>query len=223
MAADQSNGNSSAQKRIFLTLSGLPLSFRLDWPFHRSTSGADFWVLHGDISLENTDGLHAPVSVNLTEVVKEVLPSLERADAEGPVINALRKEVDHQQIEFLKSGKLLPVPFSSRHYDFKRNQWAFEHANPGQLRDFILRAVYWQQVLNKSGAPVADPIDVLYLGTTREDMLQVAQALANEGLLKVSEGPATATEALLSQSAKMQADMRAALDALQKKHEFERG
>ena len=135
MAADQSNGNSSTQKRIFLTLSGLPLSFRLDWPFHRSTSGADFWVLHGDISLENTDGLHALVSVNLTQVVEEALPSLERADAEGPVLNALRKEVDHQQIEFLKSGKLLPVPFSSRHYDFKRNRWAFEHANPGQLRD----------------------------------------------------------------------------------------
>ncbi|PYX63864.1 MAG: hypothetical protein DMG74_15110, partial [Acidobacteria bacterium] len=63
--SDQSNGNSSP-RNIYVTLRGLPLSFRLEWPFHKSTSGADFWVLHGDIRLENTDGLHAPVSVNLS-------------------------------------------------------------------------------------------------------------------------------------------------------------
>jgi hypothetical protein len=81
-------------KKIWVTLGGLPLSFELEWPFHRSTSGADFWVLHGDIRLENSDGLHAPVAVNLSATVREVLASLEARDAEAPVINALRKEVD---------------------------------------------------------------------------------------------------------------------------------
>src|SRR5262245_66265765 len=93
-------------KTIYVTLTGLPLSFHLEWPFHRSSSGADFHVLHGDIRLENGAGLHAPVAVNLSATVREVLPSLEPKDVEAPVINSLRKEVDRRQLEFLKSGKL---------------------------------------------------------------------------------------------------------------------
>src|SRR5436305_12349928 len=100
-------------KKIYVSLGGLPLSFKLEWPFHKSTSGADFYVLHADIFLENSEGLHAPVSVNLSATVYEVLPSLEPKDIEGPVVNALRKEVDRKQIEFLKSGKRVPVQFSS--------------------------------------------------------------------------------------------------------------
>src|ERR1700747_2799446 len=112
----------AGEKKIWVTLSGLPLTIELEWPFHRSTSGADFWVLHGDIRLENSNGLHALVAVNLSATVREVMPSLQPKDAEAPVINALRKEVDRRQIEFVKSGKLLPVPFSSPHYVFQRQQ-----------------------------------------------------------------------------------------------------
>ena len=105
-------------KKIWVTQNGLPLTMELKWPFHRSTSGADFWVLHGDVRLESSEGLHAPVAVNLSATVREVVKSLEPEDVEAPVINALRKEVDRHQIEFVKSGKLKPVAFSSRHYDF---------------------------------------------------------------------------------------------------------
>ena len=105
------------KRHIYVTLSGLPLHIELNWPFHQSGSGADFWVLHGDVQLANSDGLHAPVAVNLSATVREVLPSLEAGEVEGPVINALRKEVDRRQLEFLKSGKLVPVQFSSRYYD----------------------------------------------------------------------------------------------------------
>ena len=41
------------EKKIWVTLSGLPLTVTLQWPFHQSTSGADFWVLHGDIRLSD--------------------------------------------------------------------------------------------------------------------------------------------------------------------------
>src|SRR6202451_4843426 len=95
------------EKKIWMTLSVLPLTFTLEWPFHKSTSGADFFVLHGDIRLEGSEGLHAPVAVNLSQTVREVMPSMEPKDAEAPVINALRKEVDRRQVEFGKSGKLL--------------------------------------------------------------------------------------------------------------------
>src|SRR6201987_1470360 len=136
-----------AGKKIWVPLTGLPLTIKLDWPFHQSTSGADFWVIHGDVRLEGSDGLHAPVAVNMSQTVKEVMPSLEPEDAEAPVFNALRKEVDGRQSEFLKSGKLLPVPFSSRHYDFKRQQWGFGKGTDDRKGEFIERKVYWQTVL----------------------------------------------------------------------------
>ena len=180
-------------------------------------------MLHGNIHLENTEGLHAPVSVNMTLVLEEVLPSFERADAEGPVINALRKEVDQQQIEFLKSGKLLPVAFSSRHYDFKRGRWAFGHATEEQIRELILRTVYWQQFVADTSAPVADPVDAQYLDTTREQMLESARRLASEGLIRLDGDNAFPAEGLSKQAAQIAADMKTALEALQKKHEFERG
>src|ERR1700719_3438982 len=131
------------QKKILVTLSGLPLTIELEWPFHRSSSGADFWVLHGDIRLEGLEGLHAPVAVNLSATVREVMASLEARDAEAPVINALRKEVDRKQIEFVKSGKLKPVAFSSRHYDFKRGKWVFGKASDEVIAALLERKVYW--------------------------------------------------------------------------------
>src|SRR5271170_922600 len=140
-------------KKIWVTLMGLPLTITLEWPFHRSTSGADFWVLHGDIRLENTDGLHAPVAVNLSATVREVVPSLEPEDVEAPVINALRKEVDHRQLEFVKSGKLKPVAFSSRHYDFKRGKWVFGKASDEVIAAFIERKVYWGILVKLNSPP----------------------------------------------------------------------
>src|SRR3984885_10813584 len=131
------------RKKIWVTLKGLPLSRRLEWPFHQSTSGADFWVLQGDIRLEGSEGLHAPVAVNLSQTVREVMPSLDPKDAEAPGINALRKEVDRRQLEFLKSGKLSPLAFSSRHYASKRKQWVFGKASDDAITELVERKVYW--------------------------------------------------------------------------------
>jgi hypothetical protein len=148
----------AADRKIWVTLTGLPLRIRLEWPFRRAASGADFWVLHGDIGLVGSEGLHAPVAVNLSQTVREVMASLEPEDAEAPVVNALRKEVDRRQIEFLKSGKLVPVAFSSRHYDFKRKQWVFGRATDEEIAEFIERKVYWETKLGsgetrKSNSP----------------------------------------------------------------------
>src|SRR3981189_3065009 len=141
-------------RKIWVTLKGLPLTIQLKWPFHRSTSGADFWVLHGDIRLENSDGLHAPVAVNLSATVREVVASLEPGGGGAPVINALRKEVDRRQIEFVKSGKLKPVPFSSRHYDFKRQKWVFGKAADDVIATFLERKVYWETKLKSNSPPL---------------------------------------------------------------------
>lgn len=211
------------EKKIYVSLSGLPLSFDLKWPFHKSTSGADFNVLHADIRLESAEGLHAPVAVNLSETLREVMPSLEPKDAEAAVINALRKDVDRRQLEFVKSGKLVPVHFSSRHYDFKRGQWVFGKATEEDVAKLIARKVFWQTKL--AGGPVwlGDPTEALYVQATVEQFLQAAGKLAMQGLITLEKDWATATPALLSKSAEFEVDAAAGLEELEKKHAFERG
>jgi len=214
----------AALGKIWVTLSGLPLRFRLDWPFHPSTSGADFWVLHGDIRLEGSDGLHAPVAVNLSQTVREVVASLEPKDIEAPVINALRKEVDRRQIEFLKSGKLLPVPFSSRHYSFKRQEWVFGKATDEAMAEFVERKVYWQ---TKSASParvwIGDPAEAQYLQTTPAQLIEVAGRLAKEGLLRMDGERAEATPGLLAHGERFESARRQAVEDLETKHAYERG
>jgi hypothetical protein len=215
----------SEQKKIWVTLSGLPLTIELEWPFHRSTSGADFWVLHGDIRLENSDGLHAPVAVNLSATVKEVLPSLEPKDAEAPVINALRKEVDRRQIEFVKSGKLKPVAFSSRHYDFKRQKWVFGKASDEVIATFVERKVYWQtRVGGEKRVWIGDPTDAQYLETTPGHLVEITGRLvAGDGLVRIENEWAEATAGLTGQAERFDTAMRSAVEELEKKHAFERG
>ncbi len=223
------------EKKIWVTLTGLPLTIELEWPFHRSTSGADFWVLHGEIRLENSDGLHAPVAVNLSATVREVMASLEPKDAEAPVINALRKEVDKRQIEFVKSGKLKPVAFSSRHYDFKREKWVFGKAADDEIATFVERKVYWETKLRfppfaknaKDGPPtiwIGDPTDAQYLETSPAHLLETAGRLvAGDGLVRIDGEWAEATAGLIGQADRFEAAMRAAVEELEKKHAFERG
>ncbi len=213
------------QKKIWVTLTGLPVTIALEWPFHRSTSGADFWVLHGDIRLENSDGLHAPVAVNLSATVREVLASLDPKDAEAPVINALRKEVDRRQIEFVKSAKLKPVAFSSRHYDFKRQKWVFGKASNEEIATFIERKVYWQAKLTgEKRVWVGDPTDAQYLETTPGHLVEIAGRLvAGDGLVRMDSDWAEATAGLIGQAERFESAMRSAAEEVEKKHAFERG
>jgi hypothetical protein len=210
-------------ERIYVTLTGLPLSFQFKWPFHKSTSGADFWVLHADIRLEHSQGLHAPVAVNLSATVREVMPSLEPKGAEAPVINSLRKEVDRRQIEFLKSPKLVPVNFSSRHYDFKRNKWVFGKASDDEMTLLISRKVYWQTRVAPGPVWVGDPTDAQYVETTASHLLELAKKLAQGGLLTLEDEWASANAALMAQAERFEADMQAAVAELEKKHAFEHG
>jgi DNA-dependent RNA polymerase auxiliary subunit epsilon len=210
-------------KNIYVTLSGLPLSFQLEWPFHKSTSGADFWVLHGDIHLESSPPLHAPVAVNLSATVREVMPSLEAKDAEAPVINALRKEVDRRQLEFVKSGKLVPVNFSSRYFDFKRNRWVFGKATDEDIATLISRKVFWQTHARLGPVWIADPTEALYIETTSDHVIEVARKLVDQELMTMEGEYASANASLMALAARFEQDARAALEELDKKHAFERG
>jgi hypothetical protein len=211
------------EKKIYVSLSGLPLSFDLHWPFHKSTSGADFWVLHADVRLENS-GLHALAAVNMSATVREVMPSLEPKDVEGPVINALRKEVDRRQLEFVKSAKLVPVHFSSRHYNFRQNKWVFGKASDDEITTLLMRKIYWHTKLLGGEVWLGDETEALYVESTTDHLAHLAkERLMDQGLIGMERRYATALPPLMEQAERFESDTRAALAELEKKHAFEKG
>jgi hypothetical protein len=155
--------------------------------------------------------------------IKEVMPSLEPKDAEAPVINALRKEVDRKQIEFVKSPKLLPVHFSSRYYDLTRNRWRFEKATDEQIAAFLERKIYWQTKLIGGEVWTADATDAQYLDAETQHLAHIAGQFVSRGVITMERAYATATDKLMAESARFEVDLHTALEALEKKHAFERG
>lgn len=215
--------HSSRSKTIYVTRTGLPLSFELQWPFRHATSGADFEVLHAVVSLEHSGGLRALVAVNLSATLRELFPTLDALHTEAAVINALRKEVDNKQIEFVKSGKLVPLPFSSRHYNFKMKQWAFGVASDEEIEKMVERKVFWQTLLEENGMNLNDPTEALYLDTTADRLMESAERLSNRELVRVEGRVATALPALVEQRSRFEGEMANALRQLEEKHAFERG
>lgn len=208
---------------IYVTRTGLPVSLKFDWPFRHATSGADFDVLHAEITLENSENLRALVAVNLSATLREVLPSLDRKDTEGPIINALRKDIDNKQIEFLKSAKLVPLPFSSRHYDFKRNQWIFGKATDEEIARLIERKVYWQTRLVGGDVWLGDATEALYVQTSTDHIAEIAASLMKQGLFALARRYATASPSLMNQRDRFEKEMSESLRQLEEKHAFERG
>lgn len=212
-----------ASKTVYVTRSGLPVTFHFDWPFRPATSGADFDVLHAEITLENSQNLRAKVAINLSATLREVLASLDQKDTEAPVINAVRKEIDNKQIEFQKSPKLVPLPFSSRHYNFKTNQWNFGKAPDEEILRLIERKVYWQTRLIGGDVWLGDATESLYLQTTTDHMAELAANLAQQGLFTMARRYATALPLLMDQKLRFEKEMYEAAEQLEKKHAFERG
>ncbi|HLQ51872.1 MAG TPA: hypothetical protein VK129_10270 [Terriglobales bacterium] len=201
----------------FVTLGGVPLRFELAWPFHASTSGADFHILHGKAWLLSDPelALHAEFAANVSLTIVEALPSLEPKDAEVVVINATRMAADAGRLEFKKSAKLVPVEVSSRHFSFKTNQIVFATATEEELRSFIERKVYW--LGSRSGKSdariwIADPYDCAYLNNSAEKLLAAAQTLASEGLLQIDGEFASSTAELEKKAAAFEADLKKTLE-----------
>ena len=111
-----------------VSLAGLPLVFRdFKWPFHLSTSGADTYLVHGVVGLEDGAGspLHAKVAASMTVTFAEVVPAPEQPYAEAFIYNAVRKTLDQGQLEMLKSGNRQPVPVTTRYYSRWQKRFVF--------------------------------------------------------------------------------------------------
>jgi hypothetical protein len=201
----------------YVTLGGLPLAFgQFQWPFHRSTSGADTHIVHGEVHLADggAQSLHAKVAASVTLTFAEIVPAMEQPYAETFVYNAVRKTVDLGQLEFIKSGNRQPVPVTTRYYSRWQKKFLFTETNDQERLEYLLRKVYWLSGVLGDGKPVwiADPRDAQYLNTTEADLLRMAGNKAGEGLLALDGEFSAATPQLLARGAEYQATLEAALN-----------
>jgi hypothetical protein len=201
----------------YVTLGGIPLAYgQFEWPFHRSTSGADTYIVHGEIEL--ADGsehkLHAKLSASVTVTFAEIVAAMEQPYAESFVYNAIRKTVDFGQLEFVKSGNRQPVPVTTRFYSRWQKKFLFTETDDTERLRYLLSKVYWLSGVTGAGQPVwiADERDAQYLNTTEADLLRMAAHEAGEGLMTVDGEFAAATPALMARAAEYQAMLDAALD-----------
>jgi hypothetical protein len=201
----------------YVTLAGLPIAFgKFQWPFHRSTSGADTYIVHGEMHLADggSQNLHAKLAASVTLTFAEILPAMEQPFAESFVLNAVRKTVDYGQLELVKSGNRQPVPVTTRYYSRWQKRFLFTETSDAERLQFLLRKVYWLSGVLGDSKPVwiADPRDAQYLNTTVADLLRMAGDEAGEGLMVLDGEFAAATPALLERAPEYQATLEAALN-----------
>jgi hypothetical protein len=206
----------------YLTLHGLPLSFeKFTWPFHSSSSGADTFLVHGEVRLEDGEqtglnaALHAKIAASMTVTFAEIVKAPEQPFAEGFIYNAVRKTMDQGQLELVKSGNRQPVPVTTRYYSPWKKQFSFNDTTEAQRQEYLAAKVFWLSGVLGGGQPVwvLDPRDAQYLNTTVEELKKNAVALAGEGLVRLAADTeyATPTEALMGLRTQYAAEVQAAL------------
>ncbi len=202
----------------FFTLHGLPLRFsNFAWPFHTSTSGADTYLVHGEVWLEDGQPavLHAKVSASMTLTFAEIIKAPEQPFAESFIYNAVRKTMDQGQLELVKSGNRQPVPVTTRYFSSWKKQFNFNDTNEQQRRDYVAGRVFWLSGVLGEGQQVwlLDPREAQYVNTTVAELKKAADSLAKEGLIQLSaDGEyATPTAALMGRQAQYEAEVAAQL------------
>jgi hypothetical protein len=201
----------------YVTVAGMPITFGdFRWPFHRSTSGADTYIVHGVVHVaDGTDSLlHAKVSASMTVTFAEIVPAPEQPYAESFIYSAIRKTLDQGQLELLKSGNRQPVPVTTRYYSRWQKKFFFTDSDDESRQQFLLSKIFWLSGVLGNSRPVwiADPRDAQYLNTTEEELMRAAAGLAASGLATLSEEKdfAAATPALLGREAEFRGRLQEA-------------
>lgn len=200
----------------YVTLEGLPISFRkFQWPFHRSTSGSDTYIVHGEIHLEDgtNSPLHAKISASMTVTFAEIVPAPEQPYAETFLYNAVRKTIGMGQLELVRSGNRQPVPVTTRYYSRWQKKFIFTETTDAARLEYLLLKTYWLSGVLGQNQPVwiADPRDAQYLNTTEADLLRMAADEAGQGVLALTGEYAAATPTLLARADEFRERMQKAL------------
>jgi hypothetical protein len=201
----------------YVTLAGMPITFgEFRWPFHRSVSGADTYILHGLVHVaDGTDSpVHAKIAASMTVTFAEIVAAPEQPYAENFIYNAIRKTLDQGQLELLKSGNRQPVPVTTRYYSRWQKKFFFTDTDDQSRQQFLLVKAFWLSGVLGNSRPVwiADPRDAQYLNTTPAELIRMAAALAAAGMVTLSEEKdsefAAATPALLVREAEFRARLQ---------------
>ncbi len=202
----------------YVTLGGIPVTFaEFRWPFHRSVSGADTYIVHGVLTLADgsSSSLHAKISASMTVTFAEIVPAPEQPYAETFIYNAIRKTLDQGQLELVKSGNRQPVPVTTRYYSRWQKKFFFTDTDDETRRQFLLSKAFWLSGILGENQPVwiADPRDAQYLNTTAEALAAAGAELARAALLSVSDNGefAAATPALMAREAEFRNRLEKAL------------
>lgn len=202
----------------YVTVAGLPVSLSdFAWPFHRSTSGSDTYIVHGVVTLEDgsVPPLHAKISASMTVTFAEIVPAPEQPYAETFIYNAVRKTLDYGQLELVKSGNRQPVPVTTRYYSRWQKKFFFTDTDDTTRTEFLKSKIYWLSGVLGVNEPVwiADPRDAQYLNTTAEALQNMAAALEREGYIHLTADYAAPSPRLLDHADDFHARMDAALQA----------
>jgi len=200
----------------YVTVAGLPVSMgEFAWPFHRSVSGSDTYIVHGVVRLEDGGApiLHAKISASMTVTFAEIVPAPEQPYAETFIYNAVRKTLDYGQLELVKSGNRQPVPVTTRYYSRWQNKFFFTDTDDATRTEFLKSKIYWLSAVLGGNDPVwiADPRDAQYLNTTSAELKSMAAALESEEFVKLTADYAAPAPRLLDLAGDFRAKMEAAL------------
>jgi hypothetical protein len=212
---DEAKRLRNPQPDAYVTMAGMPILFSdFRWPFHRSISGADTYIVHGVVHVaDGTDStLHAKISASMTVTFAEIVPAPEQPYAETFIYSAVRKTLDQGQLELLKSGNRQPVPVTTRYYSRWQKKFFFTDTTDESRQQFLLSKVFWLSGVLGQSQPVwiADPRDAQYLNTTAEELTRIAAVLAGGGLVTLSEDFAGATPALMARADEFQSRLQQA-------------
>lgn len=176
----------------YATVSGIPVTFRIEFPFCMSTEGGSFEFVHV-LTVTGIDTVfEAKFSVHLTDTIAVNIVSLESVITEPLVVNAVRKFIDTKQAVFYPEGghpvQLQIVTVESSDYDYKSKKFVYHKATDEEIVEFLKRKVYWlgfKRGNQLTQVCIADLYDSVYLGVSAERLQQAAAILAAEGFVQI--------------------------------------
>ena len=176
----------------YVTVSGIPVSFRIDFPFRMSPEVLPFECVHV-LAKSGTDTVfEARFSVHVPDTTAINIVSLESVITESLVVNAVRKFIDAKQALFYPEGKhpaqLQVVTIESTDYDYKARRFVYHKATEEEIDGFLRRKVYWLGFRRGNQATrvcLADPYDAAYLGVSTDRLQQAGAILAADGFVQI--------------------------------------
>lgn len=191
----------SAQQ--FMTLSGVPLSLEIHWPF-RPVQSSDDEFIHVLARVGTPWSWEVNFTVALSGIDKSQMGmhSLSPPIVERFVVNAIRRAFDRGEVRLYRVGQ---HPATLQSVRIERAVSAKSTTADTLASEFLLKKAYWlgfRENDESTGVAVADPYDSSYLGLSSQRLRQIARVLSAKQKLRLDETSqfASATDELLRES-----------------------